>query len=61
MAFLEIEDQNGEAISIPVFQSFWKVIKDVFVEGKVHMMNLYLDKENDQVMFWSQGICKKRN
>jgi len=57
MAFLELEDRNGDSVSIPIFQSFWKVLKNYFVEGKVHMMNMY--KAEDQVMFGRKGFVKK--
>jgi len=57
MAFLDIEDKTGEGISVPIFQSFWKVLKNRFVEGKIHMMNLWLD--DDQVMFGRKGFIKK--
>ena len=57
MAFLELEDQTGELISVPIFQSFWKVLKNRFVEGKVHMINLW--KDEDQVMFAKKGFIKK--
>ena len=57
MAFLELEDQMGELISVPMFQSFWKVLKNRFVEGKVHMVNLW--KDEDQVLFGRKGFVKK--
>ncbi len=57
MAFLELEDKNGEGISVPIFQSFWKVLKTRFVEGKIHMMNLYLD--DTQIMFGRKAWVKK--
>lgn len=59
MAFLELEDQKGELISVPIFQSFWKVLKNRFVEGKIHMVNLYKNVEEDQVMFGRKGFVKK--
>jgi len=57
MAFLELEDKNGEGISVPIFQSFWKVLKTRFVEGKIHMMNLYMD--DTQIMFGRKSWIKK--
>ena len=50
MAFLEIEDINGVVKSIPIFHSFWNLLKPYFVEGKVHMINLYLT-EDGEIMF----------
>jgi DNA polymerase-3 subunit alpha len=57
MAFLDIEDKTGDGISVPIFQSFWSVLKNRFVEGKIHMINLYLN--DDQVMFGKKGYTKK--
>jgi DNA polymerase-3 subunit alpha len=57
MAFLEIEDSDGIVTSIPMFQSFWKVLKSRFVEGKIHMINLYRNEE--QVMFGRKGFVRK--
>jgi len=59
MAFLELEDIEGESISIPIFQSFWKVLKARFIQGKVHMINLYYNKEQEQIMFGSKRFIKK--
>lgn len=57
MAFLDIEDKAGDEISVPIFQSFWKILKNRFVEGKIHMINLYLD--DDQIMFGRKGFVKR--
>ena len=57
MAFLDIEDRSGDITSIPIFQSFWKVLKNRFVEGKIHMINMYLNE--DQVMFGKKAFVKK--
>lgn len=61
MAFLEIEDFTGERLTVPVFQSIWAVIKPFFVVGKVHMLNLYLNKKEDgteQIMPGKSGWPK---
>lgn len=59
MAFIEIEDYTGDRISIPIFQSLWCHVSNFFVQGKVHMINLYLDKKQDgteQIMFGKKGF-----
>ena len=38
MAFLDLEDANGEDLSVPMFQSFWKVLKNRFVEDKTFIL-----------------------
>ena len=61
MAFIEIEDYTGERITIPIFQSLWSHVKNIIVQGKVHMINLYLDKKPDgstQIMFGKSGWPK---
>jgi DNA polymerase III subunit alpha len=61
MAMLEIEDFTGERIVVPVFQSYWRVIKNEFVEGRVHMINLYLNKKQSgetQIMMGKSGWPK---
>lgn len=58
MAMVEIEDHVGERITVPIFQSYWRHIKNVVVESKVHLMNVYLNKKQSgdvQVMFGSSG------
>ena len=54
MAFVEIEDYLGEVRSIPIFQSMWKFVKEYLVEGKVHLINLFL--KDGQVMFGENGF-----
>lgn len=61
MAFIEIEDFTAERVTIPIFQSLWKSVKGIIVQGKVHMINLYLDKKPDgstQIMFGKSGWPK---
>jgi len=61
MAFIEIEDSVGEKIKIPIFASYWKYVKDYFVAGKVHLINLYkkIDENNEEsIMFGKKGFPK---
>jgi len=61
MAFVELEDFTTERINVPIFQSLWKFVKNIIVQGKVHMINLYLDKKPDgstQIMFGQKGFPK---
>lgn len=61
MAFVEVEDFTAERITVPIFQSLWKIAKNYIVQGKVHMMNFYLDKKRDgseQIMFGKSGWPK---
>lgn len=52
MAFLELEDMNGEVKSIPIFQSYWKHLSEVIKTGEVYLMNFHLNEEGE-IMFGS--------
>ena len=54
MAFVEIEDINGERTSVPIFQSHWKIIREEIELTKICFMNLYRDSE-DKIMFGKNG------
>jgi DNA polymerase III subunit alpha len=54
MAFLSIEDMNGCKTSIPVFASYWKVIKDLIEEDKKFLLSLFLD-DNGNILFGKRG------
>lgn len=43
MAFVDIEDITGENISIPVFASYWKFIKEYFIPNNIYLMNIHRD------------------
>jgi len=62
MAFLNVEDQGGKEISVPVFQSYWKHIKDQILKDKLYLMNLY--KNDGSVVFgqtaWTESEFKIR-
>lgn len=57
MAFAEIEDPDGNVVSIPIFASFYKFLKQELESGKVHLMNLYRNSE-DQIMFGTSRFIK---
>jgi hypothetical protein len=52
MAFLDVEDSNGNAASFPVFASYWKFLSSYIEDEKLYLLNLYLDK-NGKIMFGS--------
>jgi len=60
MAFINIEDQTGKEISVPVFQSYWKHVKENVVRDKLFLINVYMN--NDSVVFgqpdWTESDFK---
>ena len=54
MAFIEVEDLGGSRLSVPIFQSFYKFIKDQLVVNELYLMNLYLDNK-DKILFGRSG------
>lgn len=50
MAFIEIEDINGNTISIPIFYSYYKYIGNMLHENSVYLMNVY-KSDDDKIMF----------
>ena len=61
MAFVELEDVNGDNLKIPIFASFWKYVGEFFSQDSIMLINLYR-KEDDQIMFgqkaWTQDEIK---
>lgn len=49
MAFTNLEDLHGNSVSIPIFASFWKHLKNKVFEKTVCLMILYKNDE-DQIM-----------
>jgi len=49
MAFIDIEDMDANTLSIPVFYSYWKFIKDDIKKDELYLMNVY--KTNRGVSF----------
>jgi DNA polymerase-3 subunit alpha len=52
MAFINAEDQTGKEKSIPVFQSYWKHIKEKVEPDKLYLINIY---ENDGSLLFGQS------
>jgi DNA polymerase III alpha subunit len=50
MAFVTVEDLDGQEASIPIFASFWKFVGDLISPNSVAIMSLYKN-EKDQIMF----------
>jgi len=50
MAFVDIEDINGNVLSVPVFASYWKHVREHFIPNSVYLMNLYKD-DNGKTLF----------
>ena len=59
MAFVEIEDMFNEKISVPIFASYWKNIKDIIENGqdKIFLMNLFRDDKGG-ILFGQKGFVK---
>lgn len=57
MAFTDIEDASGSTVSIPIFASFWKYLKEKIYERTVCIMILYRN-DNDQVMMGVNKFVK---
>lgn len=49
MAFADIEDPTGDIVSIPIFASFWKYLKNKVFDKTICLMILYRNS-NEQVM-----------
>jgi DNA polymerase III subunit alpha len=61
MAFLNIEDQSGKEMSVPVFQSYWKFVKEKIITDKLYLMNVFKSDEGG-ILFgtseWVKGEFK---
>ena len=44
MAFLEVEDINSKTTSVPVFASYWRVIKEDIIKNKLYLINVYMGR-----------------
>jgi len=65
MAFLNCVDLNDSEIKIPIFQSYWNIIKQNFSGEGFYLLYLYKDKEKDNEIFfgkntWPSDEEKKR-
>jgi DNA polymerase-3 subunit alpha len=49
MAFVNIEDQTGKEISVPIFHSYWRFIRDAVIRDKLYLINVY--KNDDSILF----------
>ena len=56
MCFLTCEDMNGEEVSIPVFGSYWEVVKVKFYAEGFYLLSVF-DKDG-QIMFGSRNFIK---
>lgn len=50
MAFLDIEDVRGNKISIPMFHSYYRFLKDDIKENNLYLMNLYMS-DTGKILF----------
>jgi DNA polymerase-3 subunit alpha len=57
MAFTNIEDLYGNSVSIPIFASFWKYLKNKVFEKTVCLMILYRNDDN-QIMLGANRYIK---
>jgi len=60
MAFLNIEDVQGKAKSIPVFASYWKIIGNLLEEDEMYLMNMYQDNKGG-ILFGQNGWVDNPN
>jgi len=49
MAFVSVSDIHDNNKSIPVFQSYWKYVKEYFVKGSINLMNVYNDEKGNPI------------
>src|SRR5574344_23031 len=54
MMFMEIEDCNGETVSVPIFASYWKLCKSRFNGNGFYFVSLY-ENEAGNIMFGSKN------
>ena len=57
MAFVEMEDMNGQKNSVPVFASYWKVIGNKLLssKGKIILVNIFRDDQG-KFLFGQKGF-----
>jgi len=64
MAFLECTDLSGANKKIPIFQSYWKHVKENFTGEGIYLILLYYDIEKQEIYFgskkWTDDSVKKR-
>lgn len=57
MAFVDVEDMNGDKANFPIFASYWKFIKERFQGEGMYIFALYRDQD-DKIMFGSKKWVK---
>jgi DNA polymerase-3 subunit alpha len=64
MAFFECVDLTGTNKRIPIFQSYWKHVKENFTGEGIYLMLLYYDIEKQEIYFgskkWTDDSTKRR-
>lgn len=64
MAFIDGSDMYGNKKSFPIFQSYWKLIKDKVTGKGIYLMNFFIDEDKKELYYgskkWTDDATKSR-
>lgn len=60
MAFAEIEDRNGEKVSVPIFASMYQSVKLKYFGEGFYLLSLFKN-ESGNIMFGSRSFVRNKN
>lgn len=65
MAFLNCSDLSGVSKRLPIFQSYWKHVKEKFTGEGLYLITVYAEKEKDNEIYfgakkWTDDATKSR-